>query len=87
MPSEHALQLCTAQETVTKALAAEPHRKVSDVSKQVFGHFNIPVVTARLGAEKKDELKRAEQSGKFPHRPSDLFLKVRTLGIGIYCAP
>jgi hypothetical protein len=72
MPSQRALQLTNSSETVTKALAEKPTRPVASLAKGLFKNVKG---TVEVGKE-ESELDKAARCGKFPERPSDLFLKV-----------
>ncbi|KAI0061253.1 hypothetical protein BV25DRAFT_770703 [Artomyces pyxidatus] len=78
MPSDNVLQLCNSTETVTAALAAHPDQAVSKIVKDLFKKKGAAVKQQSTadGKESTDELDRAAQCGKFPYRPSDLFLKI-----------
>ncbi|KAF7800300.1 hypothetical protein EIP86_011548 [Pleurotus ostreatoroseus] len=81
MPSDPIFNLVQTGKTVTAALEQNPKQVIADVAKQVFPD------RLRTGATRsskprthdqytKEDLDRAALCGKFPYRPSDLFLKV-----------
>lgn len=74
MPSDHVIQLCSSNETVIAALAANPDQEISKIVKNLFK--KSPVSTTKPHSNDESDLDRAAQCGKFPYRPSDLFLKV-----------
>ncbi|KAI0270588.1 hypothetical protein BC834DRAFT_1011250 [Gloeopeniophorella convolvens] len=79
MVSEHVLGLCTSPETVTAALARAPDQSVASVVKSLFKKKGSAVKEKAESPSADDglgELDLAEKCGRFPHRPSDLFLKV-----------
>ncbi|KAI0035523.1 hypothetical protein K488DRAFT_43117 [Vararia minispora EC-137] len=78
MPSQRALELCNSTETVTKAFAKKPTRPVSAVTKGIFKR--IPPVKD-VGKE-ESELDKAARCGRFPNRPSELFLKIYNDALG-----
>lgn len=80
-PSEAIYQLATTEKTVTAAMQQDPSARILDVAYKVF--TEKPQVAKRFKKLRthdeftKEDLDRAEQCGRFPYRPSDLFLKVR----------
>ncbi|KAI0050745.1 hypothetical protein FA95DRAFT_1535710 [Auriscalpium vulgare] len=79
MPSDHVLQLCASSETVTAALAKQPNQPVSKIVKELFGKGGAAVkehTTATKDDHHADDLQKAERCGKFPSKPSELFLKI-----------
>jgi hypothetical protein len=82
MSSDPVLELCRSYPTITSNLAQNPHSDIKSIEKQLY-HKSVVAKTEtvekkfRLKDEfTKEELDRAEKCGKFPYRPSDLFLKV-----------
>lgn len=86
MPSQKVIALCQSSDTLTAALAANPTKEIGQLAKQLYVKTGAlkklsnsvsskpiekdPVPTA-------EDLDAAEKCGRFPYRPSDLFLKVR----------
>lgn len=85
MPSDTIYQLATTNKTVTAAMEQDPSARILDVAYKVF--TEKPQVAKRSKKLRThdeftpEELDRAAQCGKFPYRPSDLFLKVRALTV------
>ncbi len=81
MPSDAIYQLVTSGKTVTAAMEQDPTKAVDDVAHEVFPEKARTATRSRKlrthDEYTKEEIDRAEQCGKFPYRPSDLFLKVR----------
>ena len=81
MPSDALLALVSSQETVTSALEADPTQAPEKVAAKLFPKQQVKAAARKAlrthDQYTKEDLDRAEQCGKFPHRPSDLFLKVR----------
>ena len=84
MPSDTIVALATGGETVTSILAKNPNQDIDAVAKRLFpktlvsrGHGET-VRQALKGHPdySPEDLARAERCGKFPLKPSDLFLKV-----------
>lgn len=81
MPSQRIIQLCTGSDTVTSTLAGNPEHDVASIAKRLFKtrsvdgkeHEETPV------SRDSDPMGDVLKCGKFPYRPSDLFLKVRGL--------
>ena len=81
MPSDNVVRLCATQETITSELAKDPSAPVSKVVEGLRKEWQRALNKAGKKNEPGDEkefLERAVQCGKFPGRPSDLFLKVST---------
>ena len=80
MPSEAIYQLATNPKTVTAAMEKNPTGRVLDVAYEVFSEKPQTATRSKKIRLSEDftpeDLDRAEQCGKFPYRPSDLFLKV-----------
>lgn len=89
--SDDVVALCTSKETIASALAkANANASIHSICETLYPK---PFVLKRLvnrftikhdlyhgrGDPTKEDLDRAEQCGKFPYRPSDLFLKVRAV--------
>lgn len=83
MPSNAIYELVTSGKSVTAALEQNPTRAVADVACEVFPEKSRTSTSSgklRTHDEYTEEdLNRAAECGKFPYRPSDLFLKVRHL--------
>lgn len=81
MSSQAIYDLTTSGKTVTAAMEDDPAQVVADASAKVFPDKPQTAKRSkklRLHDEYTQELlDRAAQCGKFPYRPSDLFLKVR----------
>lgn len=81
MPSDAIYRLATDLKTVTAAMEQNPTGRILDVAYSVFTEKPQTAKRSkklRLSEEfTPEDLDRAEQCGKFPYRPSDLFLKVR----------
>jgi hypothetical protein len=79
MVSRHVLELCTSPTTVISELAKRPDQSVSRVAKQLFKNHGATIkklTDASPAEDEEDELDTVTRCGKFPHRPSDLFLQV-----------
>lgn len=80
MSSQAIYDLATSGKTVTAAMEDNPAQAVADASAKVFPDKPQTAKRSkklRLHDEYTQELlNRASQCGKFPYRPSDLFLKV-----------
>lgn len=84
MPSPKVIALCQSGETLTGALAAAPTKEISQLAKQLYktGHLKkLANSVSSKTIEKdptptKEDLDAAEKCGRFPYRPSDLFLKI-----------
>ena len=89
MPSEAIYQLATDQKTVTAAVEQDPTARILDVASKVFTERPQTAKRSkklRLSEEfTPEDLDRAEQCGRCPYRPSDLFLKVRASLCGGVC--
>ncbi|VDC06870.1 unnamed protein product [Peniophora sp. CBMAI 1063] len=86
MPSQRVMELCNADETVTRAQAERPTTPVKHTRKRLFGSGK-PGAKAEQAKEKGEEkeedvLRSAERCGKFPYTPSELFLKVYNDALG-----
>lgn len=81
MPSDAIYQLVTSGKTVTAALEADPTKAIDQIAQQVFPEKPQTAKKSRKvrmhDEYTKEDLDRAAECGKFPYRPSDLFLKVR----------
>ncbi|KDQ09583.1 hypothetical protein BOTBODRAFT_178962 [Botryobasidium botryosum FD-172 SS1] len=73
--SDHVLHLCASTETIASELAKDPSQPVEKVVEALRKKWN-----REDGSQPKHEeaysLDRAAECGKFPYRPSDLFLKI-----------
>ncbi|KZT34488.1 hypothetical protein SISSUDRAFT_1009878, partial [Sistotremastrum suecicum HHB10207 ss-3] len=83
MPSDHVIQLCTSDESVTRALAVAPQESVKKIVGQLFkgvkhesGSTNKKRTQDSQPTHTQEDLDRAAKCGRFPSRPSDLFLKM-----------
>lgn len=82
MPHESIIALATTPKSVTQAMEHDPAARPLDVAAQVFPEK--PRTAKRSKALRvhtddfpPEELDAAARCGRFPYRPSDLFLKVR----------
>lgn len=80
MPSQHVIQLCASNETVISALAAEPGKEPTKLANSLFKK-NLHSHADSDANRDETDLDRAARCGKFPYRPSDLFLKVCQHGV------
>lgn len=85
--SDELIELCNHDYTIASTLAKNPSTSVASIWQSLYPK---PFVFKRLvnrflikhdlyhgrGDPTKEDLDRAEKCGKFPYRPSDLFLKV-----------
>jgi hypothetical protein len=79
MVSQHVLDLCTSSTTLISELAKNPDRPVSRVAKKLFKNHGArfkQLTDASPAENEEDELDIVARCGSFPHRPSDLFLRV-----------
>jgi hypothetical protein len=79
MVSRHVVDLCNSPTTLISTLAKDPHQPASRKVKQLFKtrRSKLKEHTDTLPSEEADELDLVAKCGSFPHRPSDLFLRVR----------
>ena len=78
MVSRHVLELCTSPTTLTSELAKEPNQPISKVAKKLFKNHGVVFKQGNtsLAEDESDELGMVARCGRFPQRPSDLFLQV-----------
>ena len=79
MVSPHVLELCASPKTLISELAKNPDQPVSRVTKRLFKNYGavFKQLKAVSPAEnEKDELDTVTKCGRFPNRPSNLFLQV-----------
>ncbi|EJD06160.1 uncharacterized protein FOMMEDRAFT_104658 [Fomitiporia mediterranea MF3/22] len=79
MTTEHVVDLCQSAPTIAEELAKDPSRAASDVIKGLRKEWKDKRGKngSKSGERKEqDRLDRAASCGKFPNRPSDLFLEV-----------
>ncbi|KAH8114265.1 hypothetical protein DFH11DRAFT_1596856 [Phellopilus nigrolimitatus] len=79
MSSDHVRELCSSAQSIASELAKDPTQEVVKVVKHLRKEWKAKT-SNKSKDEEKDErarLDRAAACGKFPERPSDLFLKVR----------
>ena len=80
MPSDAIYHLCTSGNTVTAAMEADPSQPPSHAARTVFPEKARTATRSKTprthGEYTKEDLDRAAACGRFPDRPSDLFLKV-----------
>lgn len=89
MPSDILLELANSNDTLTEAVSNNPQEEITTLARKLYADKLVGGSSAarrNLGKAKKHEdytqedLDRAAKCGKFPYRPSNLFLKVsRTL--------
>ena len=83
MPSDTIIALSTGSETITSILAKNPNQDIDALAERLFPKNSVKGEAVRVLKGHSDyspeDLARAERCGKFPLRPSDLFLKVGTL--------
>jgi hypothetical protein len=87
MVSRHVLELCNSPTTVISELAKHPEQPVSRVAKQLFKNHGATIkklTDVSPAEDEEDKLAIVTRCGKFPHRPSDLFLQVPYCCIIIY---
>ncbi len=84
--SDRTFQLCTASDSVSSLLAADPALAPGEAWHKLFGHHvgkpksSHAADDAGKGPVSKEALERAAKCGKWgPTQPSDLFLRVRPL--------
>jgi hypothetical protein len=78
MPSDYIFQLFSSDETVASQLALNPDQEVDNVVKKLKQSWPKSDKSNNRSHD-DNELDRAAKCGKFPYRPSDLFLKVCTM--------
>ena len=80
MASEHLQELCSNAPSIAAAYAKEDSQPIDKVIKQLIKEWKEGASKKnRKENDKIDEAERMERAlacGKFPHRPSELFLKV-----------
>ncbi|KAH9003737.1 hypothetical protein EDB86DRAFT_2889505 [Lactarius hatsudake] len=76
MVSKHVLDLCTSSTPLIDALAKDPYQPASRIVKQLFKDQGTKIKEQTDTPPSEDELDLVAKCGKFPHRPSDLFLRV-----------
>lgn len=78
MVSRHVLELCTSPTTLISELAKEPNQPISRVTKKLFKNHGVAFKQGSAPAteDDADELGIVARCGRFPQRPSDLFLQV-----------
>ncbi|KAI0295123.1 hypothetical protein B0F90DRAFT_1638400 [Multifurca ochricompacta] len=79
MVSRHVLELCISPKTLISTLAKEPDKPASRIVKQLFKNHGATIKNhggAPNVEEDADELDLVAKCGRFPHRPSDLFLQI-----------
>ncbi|RDX54088.1 hypothetical protein OH76DRAFT_1062134 [Lentinus brumalis] len=84
MPSDAIVELVTRGATVTSELAKDPSKDIDKVAEKLFpagavgGKKSKEATRALKGHDDYSErdLELAQRCGKFPHKPSDLFLKM-----------
>lgn len=83
MASEHLQELCANAPSIATEYAKDPSQPIEKVIKHLIKDWKDGASKkARKENDKVDEAERMERAlscGKFPNRPSDLFLKVHLL--------
>lgn len=83
MPSDYLHSLCTSAPSVASELAKAPDQTIDSIIGKLRKEFKLKTKVGdheENNREKtaRDELDHVAACGKFPHRPSDLFLRVST---------
>ncbi|KAL5533428.1 hypothetical protein ACEPAF_5204 [Sanghuangporus sanghuang] len=80
MSNEYVRELCRNAPSIAEELAKDPSRSVDQVVKSMRREWRARRKesgrTKPVFSGEKDRLDRAAECGKFPYRPSELFLKV-----------
>ena len=80
MASEHLRELCTTAPSIASELAKNDTEAIDKVIKRLIKEWKEGASRkAQKENDKVDDAERMERAlacGKFPYRPSDLFLKV-----------
>jgi len=79
MLSQHTLELCTSSTTVISEIAKEPDQPVSRVARRLsknHGALFKQRTNAPPPEDNEDEFGIVAKCGRFPRRPSNLFLQV-----------
>ncbi|KAL5511953.1 hypothetical protein ACEPAH_5172 [Sanghuangporus vaninii] len=80
MSNEYVRELCGSAPSLAEELAKDPNRSVDQVVKSMRQEWRARRKeggrTKPVFSGEKDRLDRAAECGKFPYRPSELFLKV-----------
>ncbi|THG95023.1 hypothetical protein EW145_g8036 [Phellinidium pouzarii] len=83
MDSSYILNLCSSTQSIAAELAKDPSQEVLKVVKrlrkqciQVSSKARSSVENGKGSRGERDRLDRSAECGKFPARPSDLFLKI-----------
>jgi len=88
MPSDAVFSMIASGSTLAATVAEHPHVNIAKLAHLLFASPRIAgartakreLDRARLHDEySADELERVYKCGRFPHRPSNLFLKVRLI--------
>lgn len=86
MISDKVYKLCTSKESISTLLAADPTLPPGEAWKKLYGgHAAGPKESKTTSTERRDEatpadLQRAFECGNWgPTKPSELFLRVRTI--------
>ena len=79
MISDFVYDLCQGSETVTTRVAVDPRQPPGEIAKRLFSR-NEALPLSDTEQRSQSDLKRALECGKWgDSRPSDVFLKVKTL--------
>ncbi|KIJ47284.1 hypothetical protein M422DRAFT_118388, partial [Sphaerobolus stellatus SS14] len=85
MPSEAIFKLTNSDQTLTKAVAENPDKRIHSLISHLFKDAHgagSKAAKKEIGKERRredytrEDLDRAAQCGKFPSKPSDLFLMI-----------
>lgn len=81
MASEHLQELCANAPSIASAYSREDAAPIDKVIKQLIKEWKNGASTKNRkensNVSEVERIERAMACGKFPYRPSDLFLKVR----------
>ena len=82
MPSEHVLEICSSDATVTSELAKSPHKPVQDIVRSLSKKWKKRHRERKSHPPHDDNIQEKDYDevaacGRFTSRPSELFLKVR----------
>lgn len=84
MTTDHLIELCQTSTTIAEELAKDPSQTVDHVVKTLKKEWKEKGHSKQGKGDENERLERALKCGKFPGRPSDLFLSVRCSLNSIY---
>lgn len=84
MTTDHLIELCQTSTTIAEELAKDPTQTVDHVVKTLKKEWKEKGHSKQGKGNEAERLERALKCGKFPGRPSDLFLSVRYFLCSIY---